>query len=210
MYIVISGNTGAGKSTLGRCLCDELMENISIEYVDEREFHHELVQQMFDYPSKYAFGVQMNFLLQRALKIERLIENKQMFLMERSLNEDFLFAFRHYKLGNINSEEFEVYKKMWTIYSNKLPAPALYIYLYSNDSGLLAKRIIEAHKKGERDKELANRELYRYVGEMNELYNEWFEKLNGEKMKLPIFKSKLKSHKTFSKIKSLVLTKLQH
>ena len=207
MYIVISGNTGTGKSTLGRHLCKELNKKVPFEYIDERCFHHELVQQMFDCPSKYAFLIQMNFLLQRTLKIRHLIENNQIFLMERSVEEDLLFAYRYYQLKNISSEEFKIYKKFWKECLNKVPPPSLYVCLRSSDVCTLTKRIIEGNEKRTRSKELQDNDLQEYVSQMNRLYDKWFKKLKERKIITSVSETTdLENHENFREILNLVLS----
>lgn len=205
MYFAISGNTGAGKSTLGRYLCDKLNKNIPIEYVDESLFHHEFIQQMFEKPSKYAFLMQMNFLVQRALKIKFLSENGKLFLIERSMDEDFLFAYRYYHLKNISVKDFIIYKKFWKLCINSVPTPSLYIYLSSDDPKLLTKRVIQGNKTGARTKELPDDDLYKYVCQMNELYKNWFSSLRKNKIEVPIFEGDLRKHNNFIKIANDVL-----
>ncbi len=207
MYIAISGNTGTGKSTLGQYLCKELNKKVSFEYVDEKCFHHELVQQMFDCPSKYAFLIQMNFLLQRTLKIKHLVENNQIFLMERSVEEDFLFAYRHYQLKNISSEEFIIYKKFWKECLNKIPSPSLYVCLRSSDACALTKRIIDGYEKRIRSKELHDDDLQEYVSQMNRLYDKWFKKLKEHKIIKSVFETTdFKNHENSREILNLVLS----
>ena len=205
MYIVISGNTGAGKSTLGHNISIELKNDLSLEYIDEKIFHHELIQQMFDCPLKYAFLVQMNFLLQRTLKIKYLTENNINFLMERSLNEDFLFAYRHYQLKNISSDEFASYKKFWNSCLNIVPSPSLFICLHSPNSNFLTQRLIKGYKEGTRIRELPDDKLHEYVSQMNKLYNEWFKKLNEEKIEISISESSLVETIDFAKITKSIL-----
>lgn len=206
MYIAISGNTGCGKSTLGSCLCEELRTRIPVEYIDERCFHHDLIQEMFNQPKEYAFLMQMNFLLQRTLKVRYLTEHNRLFLMERSLDEDFLFAYRHYQLKNIKSAEFKIYEEFWKDCLSKVPYPSLYIYLCSDDVSLLTKRVTAGYERGRRNKELPDNELKEYVGQMNILYDEWFENLDRNKMKVPIFNGNPKNYSDFTKIVDSILT----
>lgn len=207
LYIVISGNTGAGKSTLGRHLCKELNKKVPFEYIDERCFHHELVQQMFVCPSKYAFLIQMNFLLQRTLKIKNLFDNNRNFLIERSIEEDFLFAYRHYQLKDISSEEFVVYKNFWKECLNKVPPPSLYVCLRSSDACTLTKRIMEGYEKRTRSKELQDDNLQEYVSQMNRLYDKWFKKLKERKIITSVFETTdLENDENFKEIRNLVLS----
>jgi deoxyadenosine/deoxycytidine kinase len=181
LYVVISGNTGSGKSTFGKALIKSLDKAKAFKYVDERTLHHELLQQMFDRPKSYAFLSQMNFLVQRTLKIKYLTDNNQSFVMERSLEEDFLFAYRYYELGHISKTEFEIYNSFWKYCTSNVPSPILYVYLCSDNIQVLVQRVID---RGGR--ELADTALYEYVSHMNRLYEDWFDKLTTQKLRIPV------------------------
>ena len=189
MYIVLSGNTGTGKSSLGSCLREELAKRMDIAYIDEKSFHHELLAEMFNLPREYAFLIQLNFLLQRTLRIKHLTENNRIFLMERSLGEDFLFAYRHYQLKNISPEEFKIYEEFWKNCLSKVASPSLHIYLYSKNVALLSKQVIKRCEQEKRKQELPDKDLRKYIEQMNFLYDEWFENLETDKIKVPVPKS---------------------
>lgn len=187
MYISICGNTGAGKSTLGMYLATKLGGSIPIEYVDEGNFHHAFLQKMFDRPGEYALLVQMNFLLQRTMKIKDLAEQKKIFLLERSLSEDYLFALRHMELGNIKSSDFESYHNFWTYCQSHTPMPCGYIYLRSEDTSLLARRVIQGYREDRRNQELPDDDLREFVNDLNTRYDAWFASLQSEKISVPVF-----------------------
>jgi len=187
MYISICGNTGTGKSTLGMYLATQLSSSIPIEYIDEGKFHHAFLQKMFDRPSEYALLLQMNFLLQRTLKIKDLAERKKTFLLERSLSDDYLFAHRHLELGNISTNGFEIYHNFWKFCQSQTPKPCGYIYLQCEDTSLLTNRVIEGYSADRRNQELPDDDLREFVKDLNTRYEDWFASLQGEKIRVPIF-----------------------
>ena len=127
--------------------------------------------------------------------------------MERSVEEDFLFAHRHYQLKNISSEEFIIYKKFWKECLNKVPSPSLYVYLRSSDTCTLTKRIIEGYEKRTRNKELQDDDLQEYVSQMNRLYDKWFKKLKERKIITSAFETTdLENHENFREILNLILS----
>jgi len=187
MYLSLSGNTGAGKSSLGTYLANELRSSIPIEYIDEGKFHHVYLQKMFDHPGDYALLIQINFLLQRTLKIKDMAEQRKLFLLERSLSEDYLFARRHMELGNISAKDFDMYQKFWKYCESQAPKPCGYIYLRSENTSLLANRVIQGYREDRRNQELPDDELREYVNDLNIRYNDWFSSLKGDKIDVPIF-----------------------
>ena len=186
MYISICGNTGAGKSTLGAFLANALGSLFPVSYVDEKLFHHSLLQKMFDCPCEYAFLMQMNFLLQRVLKIKYLEKSGAVFVMERSLCEDAIFAFRHHELGEISDSEFAVYTAFLHACQAMVPAPLGYVYLSCEDPAILTNRVIQGYKARKRNKELPDDKLYEFVDDLNARYNTWFEGLDAKKLRMPI------------------------
>lgn len=127
--------------------------------------------------------------------------------MERSVEEDLLFAYRYYQLKNISSEEFKIYKKFWKECLNKVPPPSLYVCLRSSDVCTLTKRIIEGNEKRTRSKELQDNDLQEYVSQMNRLYDKWFKKLKERKIITSVSETTdLENHENFREILNLVLS----
>ena len=60
-YIVVEGPIGVGKTTLARLLADEFTARTVLERVDENPF----LSRFYEDPEKYAFPVQLFFLLTR-------------------------------------------------------------------------------------------------------------------------------------------------
>jgi deoxyadenosine/deoxycytidine kinase len=159
-----------------------------LEYIDEKHFHHTFLQKMFDQPREYALLIQMNFLLQRTLKIKDLVERKQAFLLERSLSEDYLFAQRHFELGHMSQHHFDIYCKFWEYCQSQTPQPCGYIYLYSKDTSFLANRVIQGYREDRRNQELPDDELREFVKDLNKRYSNWYVNLKSDKISVEIFK----------------------
>lgn len=204
MYVSICGNTGAGKSTLGKYLVAKLGESVSVEYIDEGKFHHAFLQKMFDRPNEYALFIQMNFLLQRTLMIKDLAERNKIFLLERSLEEDYLFAKRHMDLGNISPNDFEIYNNLWKYCHTRIPKPCGYIYLQCEDASLLAQRVIQGYREERRNQELPNDDLREFVNDLNKRYDAWFASLQSAKISVPVFTGDFNNFKESERILDFV------
>jgi len=200
MYVAICGNTGAGKSTVGKHLLHRLGQSFQTEYVDEKEFHHDYLQKMFDQPNEYAFLIQMNFLLQRTLKIKRLEEQGKVFLLERSISEDYIFASRHAESGAISAAQFDVYRRFWEQCHASISQPVGYIYLSCNDATLLSSRVIEGYRANRRRQELPDGALRDFVKDLNIRYEKWFKSLSSKKIRIPIFDTELDNSDDFNRV----------
>ena len=200
MYVAICGNTGAGKSTLGKYLPHCLAQFFQVGYIDEKEFHHDYLQEMFDHPRDYAFLIQMNFLLQRTLKVKRLEEQGRIFLLERSISEDYIFAGRHAESGAITGTQFDVYRQFWEQCHTSISQPSGYIYLSCDDPSLLASRVIEGYRANKRKQELPDDELLDFVKDLNIRYEKWFENLPSKKIRIPIITTEMDDSDDFKKV----------
>jgi deoxyadenosine/deoxycytidine kinase len=175
-YIAVGGNTGAGKSTLVKALADRMsaISEERFEAVDERRFHHPLLTNMFFFPKKFAFAIQLNFLLQRALFIKDALNRQASFVMERSHYEDPFFIRHHLARGNISDSDYNAYQLTKSALHRDLPSPTLYIRLRV-DVETSIKRVRQDEADGKRPEEFpSEQEFRRYVEEWQAMYNELF------------------------------------
>jgi deoxyadenosine/deoxycytidine kinase len=155
-YIAVSGNTGAGKSTLIRSISAQLQaEKILLLGVDERLFHHPSLPKMFSSPQIYALPIQMNFLIQRWLAIRALHEQSIPFFIERPHFDDWLFAREHRLRGNIDPDVHDCYASIANALDVMLPKPDLLI-LMNPSPDLSFARITAAEEAGQRPREFPN------------------------------------------------------
>jgi deoxyadenosine/deoxycytidine kinase len=174
-YVAISGNTAAGKSTLvgelTRCLRANGKRAIGI---NERSLHHPLLPLMFYEPTKYALGIQLNFLLQRHLVLYRWLDLGYVVVIERSHFDDRLYMQTHLDQGNISAAEFAAYDQLFETLSRRLPDPDIYIFL-DVPVELSLKRLKRAAESGERPEEFPNEESKRiFVSEWQRRFQDQF------------------------------------
>jgi len=84
---------------------------------------------MFSNPSKYGFGIQLNFLLQRHLAILRSLELGKFIIIERSHLDDQLFVDTLYAQSYISAEEYAAYRTVKQVLDSKIRDPHYYFYL---------------------------------------------------------------------------------
>ncbi len=135
MYIVISGNIGAGKTTLSQIISEEMGFSVYFE-----DFHSNLfLKEYYKDMKRWAFATQMNFL---ALRYEQLIHHVLLSqipsVLDRSIYEDReVFAKALHEDGLMTDNEWIVYDKMYHLMVENLPTPNLMIYLEKTVDELL-------------------------------------------------------------------------
>lgn len=178
VYIAVSGNTGAGKSTLVYALARSLTENgIAAVPINERALHHPLLPLMFAEPEKYALGIQLNFVVQRYIALTRWLELGYVVVVERAMTDDPLFVNHYHKNGVISDEEASAYRSITCALSSRLPMPDIHI-LIDVEPTLSLKRITQDEVSGLRPREFSSEEEKRnYVNGWREQYVHYFDSL---------------------------------
>jgi deoxyadenosine/deoxycytidine kinase len=160
-YIAVEGAIGVGKTTLARRLATTFNHEMLLEDAHENPF----LERFYRNRRETALATQLFFLFQRAQKIQDL-RQAELFSPVRVadflIDKDPLFA-----RINLDSDEFELYDKVYQKLTIDAPAPDLVIYLQA-PTDVLLKRIdqrgIEHEKSIDR----------RYLEQLNEVYSEFF------------------------------------
>ncbi|SJN55062.1 Deoxyguanosine kinase [Vibrio ruber DSM 16370] len=130
VYIVLSGNSGVGKSTLLRSISTHIYENNSRTIaIDEKSLHHPLLQDLFDKPATYGYPLQLNFMIQRVLLVKSWLDKGVNVIMERSHIEDYIFANFMYKQKYISREQHQAYMSLWHQLTDIIPDPDVIVYM---------------------------------------------------------------------------------
>ncbi|MFK7828534.1 MAG: deoxynucleoside kinase [Congregibacter sp.] len=160
-YIAVEGPIGVGKTTLARRLADTFNHEILLEQAEENPF----LERFYRNRSEAALATQLFFLFQRTQKIQELRQSELFspvrvadFLIEK----DPLFA-----RINLDSDEFELYNKVYQKLTIDAPKPDLVIYLQA-PTNVLLERIERRGIAGERNITRA------YLEQLNEVYSEFF------------------------------------
>lgn len=198
MHIAITGNIGAGKTTLAKKLADYYGWEVFFEAVDNNPY----LAPFYDDMEKWAFHLQIFFLnsrFEQVLSIKNQIEEKTI-IQDRTIYEDaYIFAQNLYDSNLLNETDFKTYKNLFTTIMQAVSPPDLMIYLECNISKL------------ERNIKLRNRDYEKsistdYLEKLNSLYNDFSSKYtHGKLIKINVNElDYVKSDEDFHFVRSLI------
>ena len=166
MIVGISGNIGAGKSSLVAMLHEELKYDVVYEIVDENPYLKDFYKDM----KRWAFHSELYFLIKRFDFLKNVPDSDRVILQDRTIYEDVhIFTKNLYLLGYIDSRDWHTYMELFKTFCDHLPLPSGLIYIRAS-VGTLEKRIKKRGRKFEIER--LSRE---YLSQLGILYDEWFE-----------------------------------
>lgn len=166
-FIAISGNVGAGKSTLTTMLAETFAWTPFYEAVDDNPYLADFYQDM----RRWSFHSQIYFLSRRLRHHKNLLAHPGQVVQDRSVYEDAeIFAKNLYQQGNMLPRDYESYWELYQVMVELLPPPDLVIYLKASVE-TLQMRIQQRGRDFERSI------LPNYLEQLNQLYDTWIDNL---------------------------------
>lgn len=160
-YIAVEGPIGVGKTTLARRLAQSFKCEMLLEDAQDNPF----LERFYRDRRAAALATQLFFLFQRAQKTQAL-RQAELFSSGRvadfMIDKDPLFA-----RVNLDSDEFELYDKVYRKLTIDAPRPDLVVYLQAT-ADVLLERI---KRRGVRHEKSIDRG---YLEQLNEVYSEFF------------------------------------
>lgn len=123
--IVVDGMTGVGKTSLMDVLVKEFGFN---PYNEIFRDENDLLGKYYSEGRRWCFPMQLSFLNNRYIQYKEACELGNAG-MDRSIYSDPIFAELYYKTGDMEPEEYFVYKSMFRTLVDSLAPPELIIYL---------------------------------------------------------------------------------
>lgn len=160
IYIAIEGAIGVGKTTLASLLQPQYKASLMLEVFEENPF----LSLFYEDPERYAFQVQIEFLLSRYHQQQAICEQAG----QVSMISDYLFAKDRLFAGmNLQGHEWQTYDRLHHALAEQIAVPDLVIYLRANVDTLMA-RIAQRGRSYERSMPR------HYIARLAEVYEEFF------------------------------------
>ncbi|GAB3946822.1 deoxynucleoside kinase [Spirosoma harenae] len=173
MHIAITGNIGAGKTTLAEMLAAHYGWEVLYEAVEGNPY---LADFYADMP-RWSFNLQIFFLNSRFAQMKKIIDSQQLaqeqllkpraMIQDRTIYEDAaIFARNLHKRGDMTERDYQTYRQVFENMMSLVRPPDLMIYLKA-DLPRLRQRI---QKRGRSFEQSISDE---YLNDLNQLYEEF-------------------------------------
>jgi len=123
-YIVIEGTIGAGKTSLATMLSQELNGSLILEQFEENSF----LPKFYEEPEKYAFPLELSFLASRYQQLKDKLAPElfgQIKIADYFIDKCIIFSRK-----TLQSDEFTLFRKLFSIIIAQLPQPEILVYLH--------------------------------------------------------------------------------
>ena len=163
MHIAVTGNIGAGKTTLTTMLAKHYGWSAQFEDVDHNPYLDDFYQDM----SKWSFALQMYFLGSRFRQVKEIRESGKNIIQDRTIYEDaYIFAENLNEMNLLSERDFQNYSSLFELMKSFVSAPDLLIYLKA-DISTLTKQIAK------RGREYESGISIDYLMRLNNKYEAW-------------------------------------
>jgi len=132
-HIAIEGNIGAGKTSLATKIAQDFNGKLILERFTENPF----LSKFYEAPKRYAFNLEMSFLVDRYQQIRE--DLAQLDLFKDFIISDYdIFKSLIFSRITLQPDEFKLYRKLFFVMYQDIVSPDLYVYLYQNTEQLQA------------------------------------------------------------------------
>lgn len=165
--IVIDAIVGAGKTSY----MEMLSEDMKIPCFEEPVQNNPLLDKFYYDRKRYAFPLQIYFLNRRFEMLKEAAENGKETLMDRSIYGDMIFAKLLRDSGDMEKDEYLLYRDLLTNMLDHVEAPKLMIYLKIDTDSAIGR----IKKRGRDYEQVVERE---YWENLNKEYEDYFSEYN--------------------------------
>ena len=163
MHIAVTGNIGAGKTTLTTMLAKHYGWNAQFEDVDHNPYLDDFYQDM----SKWSFALQVYFLGSRFRQVKEIRESGKNIIQDRTIYEDaHIFAENLNEMNLLSDRDYSNYTSLFNLMKSFVSAPDLLIYLKA-DISTLTKQIAKRGREYEAGISID------YLMRLNKKYEAW-------------------------------------
>ncbi|MFK8056653.1 MAG: deoxynucleoside kinase [Saprospiraceae bacterium] len=167
-YIAVSGNIGAGKTTLCEKLGKHFDWEVQFESTDDNPYLNDFYEDM----SRWAFNLQVYFLHNRYKGILDILKGEKTVIQDRTIFEDaHIFAPNLHQMGLMSERDFNNYFELFQSMQTQIQAPDLVIYLRAGIPTLV-------NHIGKRGREYEGSISIDYLKRLNVRYDDWIQAYN--------------------------------
>ncbi len=164
-HIAVSGNIGAGKTTLTEMLGKHFGWEVHYEDTETNPY----LNDFYDDMQRWSFNLQIYFLNSRYRQILDIKNGDKTVIQDRTIYEDAnIFAPNLHEMGLMSKRDFDNYQTLFEIMTSQISPPDLLIYLKAS----IPKLVEHIHTRG-RDYEGSI--SLDYLKRLNEKYNRWID-----------------------------------
>lgn len=199
-HIAITGNIGAGKTTLTAKLSKHYNWKAQFEDAEDNPYLNDFYHDM----RRWSFNLQVYFLNSRYAQLIKIKDGDDTIVQDRTIYEDaYIFAPNLYEMGLMEQRDFNNYFSLFKSMLSQIDPPDLTIYLQASIPTLVS----HIHDRG-RDYEGSM--SLDYLRNLNDRYENWIKNYDdGNKLIVNIDNLDLKNKpEDFSKVLNLIDSKL--
>ena len=126
MHIAVSGNIGAGKTTLTQMLSKHYSWEMRLEPVVVNPYLEDYYKDI----KRWSFALEVYFLKERFRDVLDIAHTNKTIIQDRSIFEGvYVFVENNYRQGNLSETDFHTYMELFDLMTNITKIPDLMIYL---------------------------------------------------------------------------------
>ncbi|NNF20565.1 MAG: deoxynucleoside kinase [Saprospiraceae bacterium] len=164
-HIAVSGNIGAGKTTLSEMLSKQFSWDVHYEDTNTNPYLSDFYVDM----QRWSFNLQIYFLNSRYRQLIEIREGDKTVIQDRTIYEDArIFAPNLHEMGLMSKRDFDNYRTLFDIMTSQIQPPDLLIYLKASIPTLVDHIQM-------RGREYEGSISLDYLKRLNEKYNNWIE-----------------------------------
>lgn len=165
MHLAITGNIGAGKTTLTKLLAKNYKWTAQYENPEDNPYIDDFYYDM----AKWSFNLQIYFLSSRFRQVKEIREGKKNIIQDRTIYEDaYIFAANLHDMGLMQTRDYDNYLSLFNLMKDYIQPPDLLIYLRAS-----IPTLVEQIQKRGREYEASI--SIDYLNRLNEKYDEWID-----------------------------------
>ncbi len=162
-HVAITGNIGAGKTTLSTLVSEHYGWDVMYEDTGENPYLNDFYHDM----RRWSFNLQIYFLNSRYTQLLEIHNGDKTVVQDRTIYEDaYIFAPNLYEMSLMDERDFNNYISLFKTMSTQVAPPDLLIYLKANISTLVS------HIQN-RGREYEGSISLDYLKKLNERYENW-------------------------------------